>query len=299
MSLTEDQIRKFIDTLSRNPELRRRMYEVIKPDDYVRRDEMNEILQEIKLLRQESNKRFEELIETMDKRFEAVDKRFEEIISQMDKRFEAVDKRFEAVDKRFEEIISQMDKRFEAVDKRFEAVDKRFEEIISQMDKRFEAVDKRFEAVDKRFEELIKELKAVKAEIGSIGGRTGIAVEKTILEVMREAIMNEGIAAETIKKIEKFSLRDKEGKFFHAGAKVEFDGIIRNDRIILLEIKYKPSKADVLYFTTKAKVFEYYEKQKPELWLIAMEIPEMVLELAELKEIKVIYSQIASVRTIQ
>ena len=41
------------------------------------------------------------LREDMNKRFEAVDKRFE-----------AVDRRFEAVDKRFEEIYKYMDKRF-------------------------------------------------------------------------------------------------------------------------------------------------------------------------------------------
>ena len=42
------------------------------------------------------------LMQMMDKRFEAVDKRFEDMYKYMDKRFEGVDKRFEAVDKRFE-----------------------------------------------------------------------------------------------------------------------------------------------------------------------------------------------------
>ena len=83
----------------------------------------------------QSEKRFEEMLHLMDKRFE-----------QVDRRFESVEKRFESVEKRFE----QVDKRFEQVDKRFEQVDKRFEEILHYMDKRFEQVDKRFEAVEKR-----------------------------------------------------------------------------------------------------------------------------------------------------
>jgi DNA anti-recombination protein RmuC len=102
----------------------------------------------------QSDKRFEEILHYMDKRFEQVDKRFESV----DKRFEQVDKRFEQVDKRFEEILHYMDKRFEAVDKRFEQVDKRFEEMLHLMDKRFEQVDKRFEQVDKRFESVEKRL---------------------------------------------------------------------------------------------------------------------------------------------
>ncbi len=43
----------------------------------------------------------QQVIHTMDKRFESVDKRFE-----------SVDKRFESVDKRFEDMQHYMDKRF-------------------------------------------------------------------------------------------------------------------------------------------------------------------------------------------
>ena len=56
-----------------------------------------------------ADKRFIELREDMNKRFEQVDKRFIELREDMNKRFEQVDKRFEQVDKRFE----QVDKRFE------------------------------------------------------------------------------------------------------------------------------------------------------------------------------------------
>ena len=71
-------------------------------------------------------KRFEDLIHQMDKRFEAMDKRFEDMIHQMDKRFEAMDKRFEAIDKRFEDMIHLMDKRFEDMNTRFDAIGRRF-----------------------------------------------------------------------------------------------------------------------------------------------------------------------------
>ncbi len=57
----------------------------------------------------------------------------QQVIHTMDKRFESMDKRFEAMqhtmDKRFEDMQHYMDKRFESVDKRFESVDKRFEDM--------------------------------------------------------------------------------------------------------------------------------------------------------------------------
>ena len=57
-------------------------------------DNTQQVLDEIKQLRIDMNKRFEQV----DKRFEQIDKRFE----QIEKRFEQVDKRFEQVDKRFD-----------------------------------------------------------------------------------------------------------------------------------------------------------------------------------------------------
>jgi len=58
---------------------------------------------------------------------EQTDKRFRELREDVNKRFELIDKRFEQVDKRFEDI----NRRFEDMNKRFEDVNKRFDEIIN------------------------------------------------------------------------------------------------------------------------------------------------------------------------
>jgi len=65
---------------------------------------------------------------------EDMDKRFEQMQVEAVKRFEQVDKRFEQVDKRFEQMQVETAKRFEQVDKRFEQVDKRFDQLTSRMD---------------------------------------------------------------------------------------------------------------------------------------------------------------------
>jgi hypothetical protein len=56
--------------------------------------------------REDTNRRFEELREDMERRFEAVDKRFEELREDTNRRFEAVDKRFEEVYRRFDKVDS-------------------------------------------------------------------------------------------------------------------------------------------------------------------------------------------------
>ena len=50
--------------------------------------------EDIKMLIQMMDKRFEDMQKSMDKRFEAVDKRFEDMYRYMDKRFEDMNKRF-------------------------------------------------------------------------------------------------------------------------------------------------------------------------------------------------------------
>ena len=88
-----------------------------------------------KILRNESSieKQHIEIMGILDavkEGFKNVDKRFEDLIHYMDKRFDAVDKRFEDLihhmDKRFEDLIHHMDKRFDDSNKRFDDVNKRF-----------------------------------------------------------------------------------------------------------------------------------------------------------------------------
>ncbi|MEM3571006.1 MAG: hypothetical protein QW589_03645 [Candidatus Bathyarchaeia archaeon] len=68
------------------------------------------------------------------------------LLEFMEKRFEDINKRFEDLrnysDKRFEELRSYSDKRFEAIDKRFEDINHRFEDLTHYIDKRVGLVEK-------------------------------------------------------------------------------------------------------------------------------------------------------------
>ncbi len=113
----EEIATKLINALEKNPELRQRMQKIILRD-YTKKDEpellktIYAMLQELKALRIDMNKRFE----------------------AMDKRFEAMDKRFEAMDKRFEQLIAELHQHIEESAKRFEAIDKRFEALNKRLD---------------------------------------------------------------------------------------------------------------------------------------------------------------------
>jgi exonuclease VII large subunit len=84
------------------------------------------------------------------------DKRFAELREDINKRFEQVDKRFEQLDRRIDDLRQEMNSRFEEMRA---DTNKRFEEMRADTNKRFEEMredtNKRFEQVDKRIEQLI------------------------------------------------------------------------------------------------------------------------------------------------
>ncbi|MBI3270725.1 MAG: DUF3782 domain-containing protein [Planctomycetes bacterium] len=86
------------------------------------------VVQELKALREDMDRRFEALQADMDRRFEAMEARFE----AMDKRFEAMDKRFEAMDKRFEALVTRVDEGFRRMDEGFRRMDDRFSALGSR-----------------------------------------------------------------------------------------------------------------------------------------------------------------------
>ncbi|MHA1448984.1 MAG: DUF3782 domain-containing protein [Candidatus Hodarchaeales archaeon] len=182
-----------------------------------------------------------------------------------------MDKRFEAVDKRFEELIASMNKRFEAVDKRFEAVDKRFEELIASMNKRFEAVDKRFVFV-------INELKEVKVALGSLGGRSGINLEKTILEILREVLVKRNI---DVSRIESRKIKDWDGEIFQRGTPVQLDVLGEDGDRVFIEIKFHVTTEDVMLFDKKSEFLAKKIGEPSQRLMIALEIDDNAKDLAE------------------
>ncbi|MHA1681286.1 MAG: DUF3782 domain-containing protein [Promethearchaeota archaeon] len=226
------------------------------------------------------------LIREMDKRFEAMqeqmDKRFEAMQEQMDKRFDAIDKRFEAMDRRFEAMQAQMDKRFDAIDKRFEAMDRRFEAMQAQMDKRFDEVYKRIDRSEK----------TLKAAIDNLGGRSGKALEDTILELMETQLIKENV---DYKQIRRELLADKKGTIFFKGYSTDIDIVASNGEIHLYEVKYKADQRDVFHFLKNAELYEQVHGVKPDkLFLITLEISKKTIETVKDQPVKIIAGAITS-----
>src|SRR5882724_83496 len=221
-----EQLRRVLPQLLReHPEVRHELWGLML-EAFPSRQELLAFLEELRALREESNRRFEGL---------------QHEIAQ---RFEVVDQRFEAVDQRFETLLREMTQRFEAVDRRFEAVDQRFETLLREMNQRFEAADRRFEGI-------FAELREQRVHLASLGGRVGRGLEFLVKGIVEE------FAGESFPLADRLVLVDTAGEVFGVpGAEVEFDLYAHNGRAYLVEVKSHLKTDDVLKFQRKAMFAE-------------------------------------------
>jgi hypothetical protein len=93
-----EQLRQNLPRLLReHPEVRHELWGIML-EAFPSRQEFMELLQEMRAFREDTNRRFEELRQDMDRRFEAIDRRFE-----------AVDRRFEAIIEELRSHREQLD----------------------------------------------------------------------------------------------------------------------------------------------------------------------------------------------
>jgi hypothetical protein len=232
-----EQLRRVLPQLLReHPEVRYELWGLML-EAFPSRQELLAFLEELRALREESNRRFEGLQHEIAQRFEVVDQRFETLLREMNQRFEAVDQRFET-------LLREMNQRFEAVDRRFEAVDQRFETSLHEMNQRFEAADRRFEGI-------FAELREQRLHLSALGGRVGRGLEFLVKGIVEE------FAGESFPLADRLVLVDTAGEVFGVpGAEVEFDLYAHNGRAYLVEVKSHPKTDDVLKFQRKAMFAE-------------------------------------------
>jgi hypothetical protein len=94
--LIEHLRRALPQLLREHPEVRHELWGLLL-EAFPSRQEFLAFLEELRAMREESNRRFEGLQHDIVQRFEAVDQRFETLLREMNQRFEAVDRRFEGV----------------------------------------------------------------------------------------------------------------------------------------------------------------------------------------------------------
>ena len=191
---------------------------------------------------------------------------------------------------------------------RLEEHDKKFAEMLAELrehrklleehSRRFVSIERRLEEHDKKFAEMLAELMELRREfarlsmrvevtIGSMGRRWGTDLERTVLELFREALERRGIEPG---KVEKFRCRDEDGRLTGVrGRIVDVDVLVRDDKVYVIEVKSRAELDHVEALPEKARVVEKVLKRKVErTYLVAVNIDREAYERARELGIEVI-----------
>lgn len=149
--------------------------------------------------------------------------------------------------------------------KRLDKHEERFIEILKRLDKHDERFIQIFERLDRHEEELVrlredmnKGFELVERHISALGARWGIMAEDAFREGIKGLIEKEFNF-----KIEKWKDYDNEGFVYGYPSLVEIDIAIKDEKIILIEIKSHIRSSDVSIFNRKSIFYERKTNKKP------------------------------------
>jgi len=266
------------ELIKKKPALKAKLKDMFS-DVFVERDDMVKILEELRLQRENSDKRFEEInkrFEAMDKRFEKMDRRFEEMLKESNKHREETNKRFDEMLNELNKQREDTNKRFEAVDRRFEAVDRRFEEVFRELRALREDMNKRFVEMAKEFHNAIS----------SVGGRWGTRAERAFREGIKE-ILEKYFNA----KVREFYIDDKEGIVKGRPARYQVDLLIKDSYHIIIDVKAQANEMDVNKLHKLGLIYEKQKGVKPRLILLTpLAREEAWREAKDVKDVEILTS---------
>ena len=201
---------------------------------------------------------------------------------------------------RQEDRLIKVEDRLTKVEERLEEHDKKFNAILEEL-----SIHRvKLEEHDKKFNEIIAEIKDLRkvtnelsvnvskltASMGTIGRRLGKDMEKMVLKIYRDQLMQLGIDPD---KAKRFRYIDREGKYGRKGKEYEFDIVISNNHTDVLEVKTHTEKDDVDWFYENVEAIKgLFDKPLRRKVIVTVHIDEDALIKTDELGINVIYGNI-------
>jgi hypothetical protein len=150
-----------------------------------------------------------------------------------------------------------------------------------------------FKKILEVLEEHSKSLARLEVTVGRFTSRTGIDMEKMILNIYRDVLEQEGVG---VWRVEKLRLKDVDGRYLRRGARLEIDIYAHDDKVYFIEVKSLVEVDDVEWFNLRCDIFEKILGRRPDRRIIVcINIFKDALERAQELGIHVIYGRVLEV----
>jgi hypothetical protein len=207
------------------------------------------------------------------------------------KELEAIVKK--AVREALEEAGSEEARRIaEALDKLVTYTFTGFNKILEVLEKHSKILEEHSKILEKHSKILVEHTKIltrIEATLGGLTSRMGIDMERMILNVHKDVFEREGLE---IRKVEKISFKDVDGRYYRKGAKLELDIYAHDDKVYFMEVKSLVDVNDIEWINFKCEIFEKILGRRPDRRIIVcINILDEALERARELGVDIIYGR--------
>lgn len=161
--------------------------------------------------------------------------------------------------------------------------------ILEEHTKILERHTKILEEHSEMLKEHGKTLMELKIAVGSLGKRVGRDLEKMILSLYKDNLAQLGIDPE---KARRFIYTDLDGKLGVRGARYEFDVIIEDGGVTIIEVKSKAERGDIDWLYDRVERTRQLIGNVKRIVIIAVNIDREALERARELGIDTIYGSV-------
>ena len=220
--------------------------------------------------------------------------RLENITDQHSKTIEGLEKAVENHSKTIEGLQRAVEKLEVTVENHSKAIEglqravEKLEVTVEQHSKAIEKLEKAVDQHSKVIEGLQKEMTKLSTEIGGFTSRAGKAIERTILNIYKEALLLHGVDPTNVKhgKIkDTLGVVDKDKEF-------EVDFYETDDYVYVFEVKNYADEAVLEQMRNRVKLFSALYKKPVKFFIVANYVEKSVKEEAEKEGATVIASYV-------
>ncbi|WP_045215009.1 PD-(D/E)XK nuclease family protein [Desulfonatronovibrio magnus] len=161
------------------------------------------------------------------------------------------------------EILDEMRRDREENARKWDEQNRKWHEYNRQLDKQSKKWDEQDRKWDENQKVIVALSKKIDRSIGALGARWGLRSEKAFRDALA-GILEENFGVEVI-NITEF---DDAGEVFGKPDQIELDIIIKNDLLIICELKSSMSKSDIYTFERKARFYEKRHQRKADKLIV-------------------------------
>jgi hypothetical protein len=167
-----------------------------------------------------------------------------------------------------------------------------FNKILEVLEKHSKILEEHSKILEKHSKILVEHTKIltrIEATLGGLTSRMGIDMERMILNVHKDVFEREGLE---IRKVEKISFKDVDGRYYRKGAKLELDIYAHDDKVYFMEVKSLVDVNDIEWINFKCEIFEKILGRRPDRRIIVcINILDEALERARELGVDIIYGR--------